>query len=97
MKHALGSFGLFTGLLCAQDLLDPVAVECGGKAIDVDVGHAAPFVADVDGDGLHDLLVGQYGQGRARIYRNVGTRNVPRFDRFEWFMAGGEVAQVWTN
>ena len=52
----------------------------GAAPIDVDVGHAAPFVGDFDGDGRPDLLVGQFGDGKLRIYRNAGDAKAPRFD-----------------
>ncbi len=45
------------------DLRDPVRLEANGEPIDVVVGHAAPFVMDVDGDGVKDLLVGEFGKG----------------------------------
>jgi hypothetical protein len=57
-------------------------------------GHSAPFVADFDGDGIRDLLVGQYEQGRLRIYRNLGTNSQPRFATYTWFEAGGETGRV---
>ncbi len=75
------------------DLAAPVQVTAGGKPIDVD-GFAAPFVGDLDGDGTLDLLVGQAGFGRLRIYRNVGSNAQPRFDSFEWFRAGGRIASI---
>jgi hypothetical protein len=62
--------------------------------VDVDVGDAAPLVADYDGDGVPDLLVGQYGGGKLRIYKNVGTAGPPRFDGFTWFKAGAEDARI---
>ena len=80
--------------LAAQQFEAPFRIEAGGKPIDVEVGHAAPYVVDFDGDGVRDLLVGQFGQGRLRIYKNVGTDRAPRFDKFEWFEAGGEIASV---
>lgn len=62
-----------------------VLVAADGVPIDVDLGHAAPLFRDFDGDGLEDLLVGQFGDGLLRVYRNVGRRGAPAFDRFEWF------------
>jgi hypothetical protein len=78
----------------APDLAPPVRVEAGGQPINVDLGHAAPFVADLKGDGQLTLLVGQFADGRLRLYPNVGTRTEPRFEKFEWFRAGGQVARV---
>jgi hypothetical protein len=62
----------------AKELAPPVRLEAGGKPIDTAVGHAAPFVADFDGDGVRDLLVGQFGDGLLWIYRNAGTNAQPR-------------------
>jgi hypothetical protein len=78
----------------AADLAPPVQLQAGGQPINVDMGHAAPFVADLKGDGRLVLLVGQFGDGKLRLYPNVGTRTDPRFDKFEWFHAGGRVATV---
>ncbi len=75
-------------------LAPPVAVLAGGKAIDVDIGHSAPFVADLLGEGKSQLLVGQFGEGKLRVYRNAGSAKAPRFEKFEWFQAGGQVGKV---
>ena len=75
----------------------PVAIKTGDVPIDMDVGHAAPFFHDMDGDGLRDLLVGQMGKGQLRIYKNVGDKKAPRFDGFELFRAEGEDATVPTG
>ena len=77
-----------------EDLSDAVRLEANGQPIDVTVGHAAPLVLDWDGDGVRDLLVGQMGGGRLRIYRNVGTDAAPRFEGFEHFRAAGADATV---
>jgi len=60
------------------EFLAPVRIEAGGKPIDTEVGHAAPFVADFDGDGVTDLLVGQFGGGILWIFRNEGTNSRPK-------------------
>ena len=44
-------------------LLPPVRLLAGGEPIDVCMGHAAPLMIDMDGDGLRDLLVGEFGTG----------------------------------
>lgn len=73
----------------------PIHVLADGKPLDVErSGHAAPFVGDLDGDGRDDLLVGQYGDGVLRLYRNLGERRKPKFEHFEWFQAGGELGKV---
>src|SRR5260370_42603699 len=79
----------------SNDLLPPVQIQAGGKALDIErEGHAAPFVGDFYEDGGFCLLVGQYDNGRLRIYRNTGTRARPRFDSYTWFEAGSKVATV---
>ncbi len=57
----------------SKELEAPVRLEANGKPIDTAVGHAAPFVGDFDGDGVNDLLVGQFGEGLLWVYRNTGT------------------------
>jgi hypothetical protein len=78
----------------ADELAPPVQLRAGGQPVNVDMGHAAPFVADLKGDGQMVLLVGQFGQGKLRLYPNIGSRSEPRFDRFEWFQAGGQVVSL---
>ena len=75
----------------------PFRVRDGSKYIDVDIGHAAPLYTDFDGDGVPDLLVGQFGDGKLRTYRNVGTATEPRFDGFTWFKTGEEEGKVPTG
>jgi hypothetical protein len=96
MLHLLAGFaGLgFTINTVASELLPPFRVEAKDGPIDVNVGHAAPWVTDFDGDGISDLLVGQFGEGKLRIYRNKGTKSEPKFDSFAWFQAGGSDGKV---
>jgi hypothetical protein len=72
----------------AKELLPPVRLEAAGKPIDTEIGHAAPFVGDFDGDGVRDLLVGQFGSGICWVYRNVGSNTQPRFAAREEFKGG---------
>jgi len=64
----------------AQDLERPVQLTAGGTVIDTgkDIAHAGPLLADYDGDGKPDLLVGNF-KGHIQVYRNVGTRVTPEF------------------
>src|SRR5216117_2581987 len=62
----------------SRELAPLVRLFAAGKPIDTAVGHAAPFVGDFDGDGVRDLLVGQFGSGILWIYRNEGTHAAPK-------------------
>jgi len=76
------------------DLAPPVRLEAAGKPIDTNIGHAAPFVCDFDGDGVKDLLVGQFGEGLLWIYRNEGTNSQPRLAPGVKFKQGKEDGRV---
>lgn len=78
----------------AADLTPPFRVEAAGTPISVDVGHAHARQHDVDGDGLRDLVIGQFGSGKCRIYRNTGSDAAPAFESFAWMMAGDQPASV---
>ena len=49
----------------------PIKLKAGGRPIAVPRGDAGPLVADWDGDGRDDLLVGT-GAGDVQFYRNMG-------------------------
>ncbi len=78
----------------AQELEKPVRLEAAGRPIETETGHAHPFVYDFDRDGVPDLLVGQFGGGKLRIYRNTGTAADRKFADVEWFQAGGALGTV---
>lgn len=78
----------------ASDLLAPFRVEADGGPIDVEIGHSAPWVTDLNGDGKFDLLVGQFGEGKLRVYTNKGTVMEPKFEAFAWFQGGSADGKV---
>ena len=81
----------------ARELEAPVRLEAGGKPIDTAIGHAAPFVCDFDGDGVRDLLVGQFGEGLLWVYKNVGTNAQPKFAEGVKFKEGKPDGRVPTG
>jgi hypothetical protein len=81
----------------AQELAPPVRLEAGGKPIDTDVGHAAPFVGDFDGDGVADLLVGQFGDGILWVFRNEGSAAAPKLAAGVKFKDGAKDGRVPTG
>jgi hypothetical protein len=81
----------------ADELLAPVRLEAAGAPIDTAVGHAAPFAGDFDGDGVQDLLVGQFGDGLLWIYRNEGTNAAPKLAAGVKFKDGTQDGRVPTG
>jgi hypothetical protein len=70
----------------------PVRLKADGVPVRVESpGYAAPCWADIDGDGKKDLLVGQFSQGKIRVYRNLGDAKLAPG---EWLQAEGAVAEV---
>jgi hypothetical protein len=79
----------------------PFRVEADGKPIAAVTGHAAPFVLDFDGDGVFDLAVGEFGStapevkgGTCRLYRNIGSNQVPKFAAFSLLQTEGKPAAM---
>jgi len=56
-------------------------------------GHSGPWIEDVDGDGLQDLVVGDFS-GLFRFYRNTGTNWKPCYEKAVNLKADGEEAKV---
>ena len=50
-------------LLSPPNFASPVPLRANGEVINVFTGHAAPYLYDFDGDGVRDLLVGEFGVG----------------------------------
>jgi hypothetical protein len=82
--------GVLVGVVDADatEFEEPVRLKAGGEFIDVEIGHAAPLVEDFDGDGLKDLLVGQFGGGQLWIFRNEGSHADPVFSAGKLFKEG---------
>ena len=76
-------------------LLPPVRIEAGGEIIDVGscIGHAGPRLEDLDGDGLQDLLVGDF-KGHIHVHRNTGTNSAPVYASGQLMEANGEVVKL---
>ena len=89
---ALGVLCLFAaGAAGEPPELEPgVKIEADGAPIAVEIGHLVPVVADWNGDGKKDLIVGQFSGGKIRLYTNVGTDDRPVFGKFEYLRAGGK-------
>ena len=73
---------------------DFVYIECAGTAITVSGGHADPCVMDWDYDGVKDLLLGEFTNGRIRFYKNVGANNNPVFNTWSYLQADGATIQL---
>lgn len=73
----------------------PVRLLADGKVIDTGAawGHSSPCVEDLDGDGLKDLLLGDFS-GKFRVYRNVGQNNLPVYEELGFLKAGNVEALV---
>ena len=74
------------------DFEPPVRLKAGDAAVRVESpGYAAPCWADVDGDGKKELLVGQFNQGKIRVFKHLGA---DQFASGHWLKADGKEAEV---
>ncbi len=92
-RSAMAGLVLAFGLLCAAEAAEfqpGVKIEADGKPIKLDVAHPVPCVADWNGDGKKDLLVGLSAGGRIVLFLNQGTDNAPVFKNFTYLQAGGK-------
>lgn len=91
VDHRSSSFPdlIMTNIPGAPKLGKPILI-VGSKYPVIGEGHglAAPAYWDWDGDGLSDLLIGEFGSGIEygkdmgnfiRVFRNVGTESEPKF------------------
>ena len=74
----------------SAEFKEGVKIECGGKAIEVEIGHLVPCVVDWNEDGKKDLIVGQFIGGNVRLYLNEGSDESPLFKTWQNLAAGGK-------
>ncbi|NOQ21043.1 MAG: hypothetical protein GQ565_00125 [Candidatus Aegiribacteria sp.] len=79
----------FMAAATTPDYQPPVKINANGAPIVLGVGHANPLVTDWSGDGLKDLIVGQYISGKLRYYINTGTNASPVFGNYTFLQADG--------
>ena len=98
----LGSLALVFGasVLGAADTYEfeaPELLTAGdGAAIVTEApGYAAPCLADIDGDGVRDLLVGQFRNGKIGFYKGLKSDDGKlKFAKQQFLQADGEDAIV---
>lgn len=84
------SFGV--GVVGAVEFERPVRLKAGGEAVRVESpGYASPCWDDIDGDGKKDLLLGQFRDGKIRVFKGLGGE---RLAPSEWLEAEGKMAKV---
>ncbi len=75
-------------MAAVPSFMEPVILQADGSDIDVGV-ISDPFMTDWDGDGVTDLLVGQFSPGKVRYYRNIGSNQNPEFTFSGYLQADG--------
>jgi len=76
----------------SDEFQPPIRIMADGIPVRVESpGWACPCWADIDGDGIKDLLVGQFNGGKIRVYKNLGDGKLAAGD---WLKADGAVAEI---
>ncbi len=71
------------------DYQPPFNVMANGVQIELSIGHANPLITDWNGDGLKDLILGQYSSGKLRYYENNDSNDSPMFGNYTFMQADG--------
>ena len=93
MKFQL-TFPLFlVASVChAVEFGEPVRIMSGEAPLKVEQpGYAAPCFADINADGKKELLVGQFNQGKIKVYQHLDKN---KFGEGKWLMDGQEIISV---
>jgi hypothetical protein len=81
----------------ASPFREPFRLCADGKPIDIGklskFAHAGPCLADVDGDGDRDLVVGDF-PGNFWLFENIGDDKKPVYAARGQLQAGGEAAKT---
>lgn len=74
----------------------PQRMKAGDEFVQTeDPGYACPTLADLDGDGKLDLIVGQFESGNMQFFKNVSAdKNVLKFAAGKWIKSGDKRAVV---
>ena len=64
-------------------------ITANGSPITVPLGCASPYIYDWDGDGVKDLLFGQFTSGKIQFWKNYGTNAAPGFTSGSYIQADG--------
>ena len=84
--------GGHTAVCNAAEFQPPVRMMAGDAPARVEnPGYAAPCLADLDADGKKELLVGQFRDGKIRVFKQ---QDAEKFTPGEWLQAEGAVAHV---
>ncbi len=84
--------GLLPLAVAAANFETPVPLKGGDQLVQVEApGYAAPTLFDLDGDGEKDLLVGQFNNGKIKVYPGKGEG---KFGEGKFLKAGGEIAKI---
>jgi hypothetical protein len=84
------SLALAAGL-AKDDFQPPVRMKAGDEYVKVEFpGYAAPCWTDVNRDGIGDLVVGQFAQGKIKVHLGAESG----LAEGQWLKAGGKVAEV---
>lgn len=75
----------------------PVPLEADGAPIEIgalsSIAHAGPWLGDFTGDGVRDLLVGDF-PGYFWLFENTGSDRAPVFKKRGKLKAGGKDAKT---